>query len=148
MNTAHTPEPIDVPGRPRARGREPGLRITTTDLPGHAVVLRPVGDLDHDRVPALERALARALARRPRRLVVDLSAVRYCDTATLHLLFKAHRAARRSHAALLLARPSAPARRLLEITEMDTVLPTRPSLRDALTDALTDAPGTDARSSG
>ncbi|MFI1524748.1 STAS domain-containing protein [Kitasatospora cineracea] len=130
-----------VPAHPRTRSHrhEPGLRITMTDLPGATVVLRPAGDLDHDRVPELEHALARALARRPRRLVVDLSAVRFCDTATLHLLFKAHRAARRTHAALLLAQPSAPARRVLEITEMDTVLPTRPTLRDA----LTHTPGTD-----
>ncbi|GAA2090018.1 hypothetical protein GCM10009759_13250 [Kitasatospora saccharophila] len=130
-----------MPAHPRAPGhrRDPGLRITMTDLPGAVVVLRPAGDLDHDRVPELEHALARALARRPRRLVIDLSAVRFCDTATLHLLFKTHRTARRTRAALLLAQPSAPARRLLEITEMDTVLPTRPTIRDA----LADTPGTD-----
>ncbi|MFE2349377.1 STAS domain-containing protein [Kitasatospora cineracea] len=134
-------EAAPVPAHPHTRSHrdEPGLRITMTDLPGATVVLRPAGDLDHDRVPELEHALARALARRPRRLVVDLSAVRFCDTATLHLLFKAHRAARRTHAALLLAQPSAPARRVLEITEMDTVLPTLPTLRDA----LTRTPGTD-----
>ncbi|WIX92378.1 STAS domain-containing protein [Amycolatopsis sp. DG1A-15b] len=62
-----------------------------TEQCGQALVLLVDGDLDLHTAPLVHEALASALSRRPRRLVVDLSLVRFLNSAGLQVLLAAHR---------------------------------------------------------
>ncbi|RKE23667.1 STAS domain-containing protein [Streptomyces sp. TLI_171] len=132
----HTRTPNRTASRPpRARRARPcRLRATLIEVPGTAAVLHLDGEIDYDQAPVLQDAVTRAAARRHPRLIIDLARVRFCDTTTLHILFKAQRAAEEYGAVLLLAEPSTVVRRVLEITEMDRVFAVRGSVRAALTD--------------
>ncbi|MFJ5881794.1 STAS domain-containing protein [Kitasatospora cineracea] len=112
--------------------------------PPDALVVRPVGELDHDSAEPLREVLERAVADPPARLVVDCGGLEFCDSTGLNLLLRAHAAARRVGLPLLLAAPGAALLRLLEITGADEVLDLRPTVEDALTappGGSDDAPG-------
>ena len=81
-----------VPG-----GREPprryrGLTITE-EWCGPALVVAVGGEVDLGSAPVLRHVLDAARRRAPRRIVVDLSFVRFLDTAGLAVLIDAHRRA-------------------------------------------------------
>lgn len=78
--------------------REPPIRrnpllTVATERCGRALVLLVDGDMDLHTAPLVRQALESALSRRPRRLVVDLSLVRFLNTAGLEVLLAAHRQA-------------------------------------------------------
>ncbi|RSM70464.1 anti-sigma factor antagonist [Amycolatopsis sp. WAC 01375] len=60
---------------------------------GRTLVLVVDGDLDLHTAPTARRAIEAALNRRPRRLIVDLSLVRFLNSAGLEVLLAAHRQA-------------------------------------------------------
>ncbi|OEV39150.1 hypothetical protein HS99_0018460 [Kitasatospora aureofaciens] len=115
------------------------LRVTAFTVPGRAVVVRLDGDADHDQRRHLEAALSRAVALRPPRLVIDLAGLGFCDCTCLNALLGARLAAQAAAIELLLAAPTAQARRLLEITGTDELFTVRPSVCAALGDAGAEA---------
>jgi anti-sigma B factor antagonist len=76
----------------RGRARPPTLKITE-EWHWRTLVLVLDGDVDLHTAPTVREALDSALARRPRRLVVDLSAVRFLNSAGLLVLLDGHRSA-------------------------------------------------------
>lgn len=88
------------PARGRARPPTPAIATpATTNLTitrerhGRTLVLVLDGDIDLHTAPTVREALESALAEAPRRLVVDLSAVRFLNSAGLAVLLDGHRAA-------------------------------------------------------
>ncbi|MFD0278947.1 STAS domain-containing protein [Kitasatospora sp. NPDC127111] len=124
-----------------SRSRTPGalaplLRITAFTAPGQAVVVRLDGEAAPDRRRRLDAALSRMVALRPARLVVDLAGLAYCDTTSLDALLGARAAAQAADVELLLASPTAQARRLLESTGPEELF----TIRDSVLAALGDTP--------
>jgi anti-sigma B factor antagonist len=54
-------------------------------------------------------------------LVVDMSAVEFCDSTGMNVLLTAHRLAAERGSDLLLAAPRAPVRKILEVTGLQSV---------------------------
>ena len=85
---------IEMPagGREPPIPRNPPLTVTTEPC-GRTLVLLVDGDMDLHTAPAVHQALESALSKRPQRLVVDLSLVRFLNSAGLEVLLAAHRQA-------------------------------------------------------
>jgi anti-sigma B factor antagonist len=80
------------------------------------------GEIDLYTVPRLQRELASALASGDAiRLVVDLSAVDFCDSTGVNVLLAAHRQAREKGGDLQLAAPRPAIRKILQVTGLETV---------------------------
>lgn len=106
---------VTVPA-PRGRAGPPTLTVTT-EWHGRTLVLVLDGDVDLHTAPAVREALDSALAQEPRRLVVDLSAVRFLNSAGLTVLLDGHRAAP-PHTDLRLVATTRAAWRPLQITRV------------------------------
>ena len=81
------------------------------------------GDVDIATVPRLQRALDRALASGPGRVLIDLSAVEFVDSSGLRFLLHTNQLAQRSDWSLAVARPGKSAMKAFELTGADTWLP-------------------------
>ncbi|MFI6449679.1 STAS domain-containing protein [Kitasatospora sp. NPDC050543] len=112
----------------------PLLRITTSTDSGPAQVVHLDGEVDQDQRQRLESTLARAVADRPPRLVVDLAGLSFGDSTGLNALLKTRIAARAAGFPLGLAAPTSQTRRLLEITGADEVFTICDSVRAARAD--------------
>ncbi|WP_410592026.1 STAS domain-containing protein [Amycolatopsis sp. lyj-23] len=97
-----------------------GARIVQ-GRPG-VVTVAVSGELDSVTVPGLDKAVRDALAARPWRLTVDLTAVTFCGSAGLRTLVALHAAAGAA-AARMAVRPSPAIGRLLAVTHLDRTLP-------------------------
>ena len=75
-----------------------------------------VGELDLSSLPRVRAEIDEALAGRPERLIVDLSACPFVDASALSMLLDAHRRARRSGGSLPLRGCSPRVLRLLALT--------------------------------
>ncbi|GAA4983402.1 hypothetical protein GCM10025734_05430 [Kitasatospora paranensis] len=87
-----------------------------------------MGDADMDTAPLLRQALEEELNRPPppATVVVDCSGLTFCASAGLNEFLRARRTAGDRGIALCLSAPREQMRRLLRITETDTVLDVRP----------------------
>jgi anti-anti-sigma factor len=65
-------------------------------------------------------------------LVVDLTRTRFCDSAAIHALVDAHKRARAAGGQVLLAFAGTAVPRIFEITGIDRVIPSFPSVTEAL----------------
>ncbi|WP_439378914.1 STAS domain-containing protein [Amycolatopsis lexingtonensis] len=83
---------IDFPRAPVGGHRYQDLTITVERL-GETLVVAVAGDVDLCTAPMLHDVLEANLSRAPRRIVVDLSLVRFLNTAGLEVLLDAHRRA-------------------------------------------------------
>jgi anti-sigma B factor antagonist len=92
--------------------------VTRSDETGSPVVAVS-GDLDISNADALEAALASLTTTRPRRIVFDLSELRFIDSAGIAVLLGA--ASRADD--VRLRRPSPAVRRVVELTGLAEVLP-------------------------
>jgi anti-anti-sigma factor len=86
---------------------------------GGACFVTIMGEVDVTSAPVVGDGLARALDSGAARLYVELSGVTFCDASGLGLLVDARRKARQRGLKLVLVAPSAPVRRLLDLTELD-----------------------------
>ncbi|NJC71209.1 STAS domain-containing protein [Planosporangium thailandense] len=92
------------------------------------------GPLEASAVRAFAAVVDRAIARRPRRLVIDLTDCPFIDAAAIDVLLDAHRRTWPSGGLLALRNPSPRVRRILEIARLDhvlqltTTLPSEPGL--------------------
>lgn len=94
------------------------LVVTTADSDGIPVI-SVSGQLDISNAAALEQALARAAAARPRALIFDLSGLEFMDSAGVSVLVRA----RAEVGDVRLRNPTPIVRRLIEITGLAGILP-------------------------
>ncbi|AUI62082.1 anti-anti-sigma factor [Amycolatopsis sp. BJA-103] len=92
------------------------MAVTVEQL-GRAVVLVVDGDLDLHTAPAARQAIEAALSHRPRRLIVDLSLVRFLNSTGLEVLLAAQRQAA-PHTDLRLVATTRAVWRPLQITRL------------------------------
>ena len=90
------------------------------ELPDGTTILVLAGDLDLTTVPALTWDLEQALARPPRRLVLDLARVTFVDVAAARLLAGSPRSLPAAGPPVL-RRASPEARRVLALTGLDSL---------------------------
>jgi stage II sporulation protein AA (anti-sigma F factor antagonist) len=110
-----------------------GARFTVSV--GHApdaTVLRLVGELDHDTADALSAAFGTAFGAGTSRVLVDCQGLEFCDSTGLNVLLRARLAAADADSAVELSGLRAAVARLFEITGVDGVFRTYPTLADAL----------------
>jgi anti-sigma B factor antagonist len=84
-------------------------------------ILRPKGDVDMARSPALRIKLTEALKGKPARLVVDLSDVPYMDSSGLATLIEALQTTRKNKIKFIVCNLSPRVRSILEIARLTTV---------------------------
>ncbi len=108
---------IDFPRAPVAGRRHQDLTITVERL-GETLVVAVAGDVDLCTAPMLHDVLDANLSRAPRRIVVDLSLVRFLNAAGLEVLLDAHRRVSPGTDVRLVATTRA-TRRPLQLTRTD-----------------------------
>jgi len=80
----------------------------------------------------LRAALLEAAGHGSRMLVVDMARTQFCDSAGLHVLFRAHKRARAEGSELLLVICAAAVLRIFAVTGIDRLIPNFPDLDQAL----------------
>lgn len=93
------------------------------------VVVALQGELDLNNAWELREVLERECARRPTRLVLDLTEVSFLDSTTLHVLLEARKLLR-DWGGVILAAPNPAVRRTLAVSCLDTVLAVEPESHD------------------
>jgi len=88
-----------------------------------AVTLRVRGDMDIATVDDLQEARAQALAREPRRLLIDLEKVAFVDSSGLKFLIDTQRLAEREGWELALLKPGEAAMQVFVVTGAERYLP-------------------------
>jgi anti-sigma B factor antagonist len=89
---------------------------------GDRTVMFVRGEIDLYTAPRLHEELTSALADgAPVRLLVDMSAVEFCDSTGMNVLLAAHRKAREQGGDLELAGPRPTVRKILQVTGLETV---------------------------
>ncbi|MEV4614959.1 STAS domain-containing protein [Kitasatospora sp. NPDC049258] len=109
-----------------------GLVGTVRRIDGGALVCSLTGELDLDGALAVGPVLDEALRSAAPLLVIDLSAVEFCDSSGLNLLLRTRIGAEAAGTAMRLAGAPTQVRRLLEITGTDQVFSLDPTLELAL----------------
>ena len=107
------------------------MNITPHDDGDGVARLALSGDLDMETDRELDGHVAGILTdARPRRLVIDATDLRFCDSSGIHALVRARDTAHRHGTAFVVANPSGAARRVLEITglldRLTTLSPAEP----------------------
>ena len=94
------------------------------------------GELDLETLPQVAQALTELRRTGYLRVVIDLSALTFCDSSGLSALLRGNRALRTDGGRLLVAGARGPVRRLMEVTDMGRVLELEPDVGSALTTLL------------
>lgn len=87
--------------------------------PSGAAIVTVSGDLDISNADALEATVASTVARRPERLVFDLTRLRFMDSAGIAVLLGAAANVESVH----IRNPTPAVRRVVELTGLTQVLP-------------------------
>jgi anti-anti-sigma factor len=98
-----------------------------------AIVVHLAGELDLYNADEVRAALAEAMERSPRRLVVDMAEVEFVDSTALGVLIEARSKLGRD--CLALAAPQLDTRRTLQVSGLDRHLPVHDTVEDALATA-------------
>ncbi len=85
-------------------------------------MVRLVGEADVT-TRALAEVLGREAAKRPRLLLVDVSALTFIDSAALHEIVRVHRKLRADGCLLALVSPNRAVARVLALSALDQVIP-------------------------
>jgi anti-sigma B factor antagonist len=97
------------------------LRVSSRSQ-GDVTVLALAGEIDLYTAPRLQAELTSALAAsKSAQIVVDMSAVDFCDSTGMNVLLAAHRLASEKGGDLTLAAPRPPVRKILEVTWLQSV---------------------------
>jgi len=103
---------------------------------GANVVARLSGEIDMTNATYIGEELTSAVPNEALALVVDLGGTRYLDSAAIELLFELSRRLGRRRQLLRLALPKgSPLRRVLLLTDIESVAPVHESVAEALADA-------------
>ncbi|MFJ6392263.1 STAS domain-containing protein [Streptomyces sp. NPDC091972] len=92
------------------------------DASGLSLTVQVGGDMDWQTAPFLRERLLAQITAEYRRVVLDLSAVSFCDSAGLNVLLWARRLANEAGSELVLACVPANVQRTLVMTGVDTVV--------------------------
>lgn len=112
---------------PLSRAAPAGLRVHTTQ-DGHAVVVRPHGEIDLRNAGTLQDAVDRALATGAHEIVVDLASCTFIDSSGLALLVGLSDALKDDADRRLQVRPGPPqVQRVFELTGLDRLFFFSPS---------------------
>ena len=115
----------------------PVLRCEAEELEPGTSTIRVAGEVDADSAARFQQELIAALERAERRLVVDLDAVTFFDSAGIRCLINLRQQADRRGREVVLVMPGRPSvRRALEISSLHHLFPI------ALSSAETSAPPT------
>ncbi len=98
------------------------LEVTARDVSAATCVLTAVGEIDHDSRHHLNHAVDDALRRDRVQVVLDLTAVTFCDSGGLSTFVDAHRQATARGGWLRLAGPGAHVLDALQATNLDRYL--------------------------
>ncbi|KZB81492.1 STAS domain-containing protein [Amycolatopsis regifaucium] len=91
------------------------LAMTATEHPHDAITIEVAGDVDAATSPRLRARLRDLVESRPSAVVVDMTAVGFCDSSGLSVLVQLNRYCTESGIALSI-RPSKVVRRAIELT--------------------------------
>ncbi len=116
----------------RARTEEAVRVSLRSDDSSGALVLAVIGEVDLLSAEQVGDAVSAALARRPRVLVIDLSAVTFLDSTGLSVLAQAHAAGGPDIAVRVVTTGEGLARRAITLTGLDQLLPVFTSRAAAL----------------
>ncbi|HET7279472.1 MAG TPA: STAS domain-containing protein [Dermatophilaceae bacterium] len=105
-------------------------QLTRFERQGFAVLV-PEGDIDLAAVPQLKEELEQSI-QATQHIVVDLSRTTFLDSSGIGALVSAGSQARDAGGSLRLAAPRDEVLRVLDLTQVNTVLPTYASLDEAL----------------
>lgn len=92
--------------------------IIRDDVQEGAVIVAPDHDVDMSRSPTLRTALRGVLEKHPKRLVVDLSDVKYMDSSGLATLVEAMRTAKSTKTSMILCGMNDKVRAIFEIARL------------------------------
>jgi anti-anti-sigma factor len=96
-----------------------GLVGIESSVQGTTRVVVVRGELDLSSVSKVRGALDRALSDLPETVVLDLSAVTFCDSSGARVVVSANRRASEQGCRLVVVRPEGPAWRTFEICQLD-----------------------------
>lgn len=112
---------------------DPVLTVDRHTHPSGAVVLRVTGELDHHTAGALLGELDRLDLARTDGLVIDLSALSYCDSTGITVLVTAHHRADRAGCPLGLAGLGSELCQMFETVGLDHIFTFHPDVDGAVT---------------
>ncbi|MFE2297053.1 STAS domain-containing protein [Streptomyces sp. NPDC059445] len=115
---------------PAGQTARPSITQTTV---GEVRVLAVAGELDADNVGALRQALRIEEDSTFALTVLDMGAVTFMDSSAINVLVAAKRDADAAGGQLRMAALSEPARRVVEIVGLDTIIACHPTLAEAFT---------------
>jgi anti-sigma B factor antagonist len=129
---ANTVSRADAGTRRLKRSGTPALEIeineTTTGIP----VVRVIGEVDLHTCPELRGALQRLTDEGRTRIVLDMAAVPYVDSAALGVLVDAQRRLKEKEGEIFLARVAPFVMRAFEITRLIRIFQARETVEDAV----------------
>ncbi|MFI5534001.1 STAS domain-containing protein [Kitasatospora sp. NPDC051853] len=105
------------------------LQITGGSGQVDAVILHVAGAADHDTRHLLQTALGKAVAQAPAMLIVDLTALTFCDSAALNVLLQARTDAEAGGTWMVLVGAGPQPLHLLALTGTDRLFTIRPHMR-------------------
>lgn len=105
------------------------------EVVGGVPVVATPEEIDITNAAGLRTALLEASARGRGTFVVDMSGTRFCDSAGIHVLVRAHRRSQAEGGEMLLAVSTTAVLRVFAITELDRLIPNFSSLQEALAQA-------------
>ncbi|MFL5997199.1 MAG: STAS domain-containing protein [Streptomyces sp.] len=114
------------------------LSVIRTDADG-VTVLGLDGEIDHQSVGQLTRALSPADAPEGHRVVIDLSRVTFMDSSGVNALIAAFHSAQAAQGWLRLVVVRGAVQRTLQLVGLDAVVPCHPTVEDALASAQSGA---------
>jgi anti-sigma B factor antagonist len=112
----------------------PEHRLAVAVVAGVPVVTAPE-EIDITNAAGLRTALLEASAQGNGTFVVDMSGTRFCDSAGIHALVRAHKRSQAEGGEMLLAVSATAVLRVFAITEVDRLIPNFSSLQEALAHA-------------
>ncbi|MFG3016279.1 STAS domain-containing protein [Streptomyces cinerochromogenes] len=114
---------------------EPSVQANSSET---SLTLQVGGEMDYLTAPFFRDRLLDEIAQGKQRVVLDLSAVSFCDSAGLNVLLWAWRQADQAGAVLALACVPPTLERLLSMTGVDTVLRVYGTVAEAEDELVTD----------
>jgi anti-sigma B factor antagonist len=111
------------------------MALTTQESErGDCVILALNGELDLDTAPILYSSLEEVLGRGGRRIVINASALTFCDSTGLSALLTAYQACASAGGYLRLAAPDEMLTRLLAVVGLQATIPVYPTVDSAVED--------------
>jgi anti-sigma B factor antagonist len=109
--------------------------VTNGEFDGQPYTLVDLsGEADLSTSDMLRGLLEAQIARKPDKLIIDLAALRFMDSAALHVILIASRALADQGGTLALATPTRVVAAMLRLTQAARMVPVYESLQEALAD--------------